>query len=175
LATLHAFRGCFLALLAFLAIFIPIMAYNPYDLTEHPPRSPRCRLGGVVILPRLIDKARATVSNLQGEYTYGCSLDRYVLDFFEIDEKELLAEVAKGLGDGEIFSWIIARAKNKRSGQEIASFSAYHEQRTGGSPEKRERMSLYQSSTPAGGKRDDIFTWFDVLDLDDHQSFGGKV
>jgi len=151
------------------------MAYNPYDLTQHPPRSPRCRLGGMVILPRLLDKARATVNNTQGEYTYGCSLDQYVLIFFGIDEKSLLAEVAKGLGDGEIFAWIIANAKHKRSGQEIASFSAYHDQRTGGSPEKRDRMSQYQSSTPAGAKRDDIFTWFDVLDLDDHQSFGGKV
>jgi hypothetical protein len=36
-------------------------------------------------------------------------------------------------------------------------------------------MSDYQSSTPAGAKREDITTWFDVLDLDDHQSFGGKV
>ncbi len=151
------------------------MAYNPYDLTQHPPRSPRCRLGGVVILPRLLDKARATLNKTQGEYTYGCSLDQYVLAFFGIEENALLDQVSKGLGDGEIFIWIVANAKHKRSGQEIASFSAYHEQRTGGSPEKRERMSQYQSSTPAGAKREDIFTWFDVLDLDDHQSFGGKV
>jgi Domain of unknown function (DUF5069) len=172
---LVCFEGCFLAILAFYASFWSIMAYNPYDLTQHPPRSPRCRLGGMVILPRLLDKARATIQNTHGEYTYGCSLDQYVLTFFGIEEKSLLAEVAKGLGDGDIFAWIVANAKHKRSGQEIASFSAYHEQRTGGSPEKRERMSQYQSSTPAGAKREDIFTWFDVLDLDDHQSFGGKV
>jgi hypothetical protein len=36
-------------------------------------------------------------------------------------------------------------------------------------------MSEYQSSTPAGAQREDIASWFDVLDLDDHQSFGGKV
>jgi hypothetical protein len=36
-------------------------------------------------------------------------------------------------------------------------------------------MSDNQSSTPAGAKREDVTTWFDVLDLDDHQSFGGKV
>jgi hypothetical protein len=129
----------------------------------------------VVILPRLLDKARATLKKTQGEYTFGCSLDQYVFSFFGIDEKNLLDQVAKDLGDGEIFAWILANAKHKRSGQEIALFSSYHEQRTGGSPEKRERMSQYQSSTPAGAKRDDIFTWFDVLDLDDHQSFGGKV
>ncbi|GBL43561.1 hypothetical protein EMGBD4_10600 [Verrucomicrobiota bacterium] len=39
----------------------------------------------------------------------------------------------------------------------------------------RARLSEYQSSTPAGAKREDIVGWFDVLDLDDHQSFGGKV
>ncbi|MEJ1973364.1 MAG: DUF5069 domain-containing protein [Lacunisphaera sp.] len=32
------------------------------DLTRHPPRSPRTRLGGFVHLPRLIDKARAVVT-----------------------------------------------------------------------------------------------------------------
>lgn len=63
------------------------MAYNPYDLTQHPPRSPRCRLGGMVILPRLLDKARATINNMQGEYTYGCSLDQYVLTFLESMKK----------------------------------------------------------------------------------------
>jgi hypothetical protein len=151
------------------------MSYNPYDLTQHPPRSPRCRLGGLVILPRLIDKARATVTGKQGEYTYGCSLDRYVLDFLGVNPEALLAEVAAGKGDGEILTWVLQNAKFSRSGWEIASFSSYHEQRGAGSPEKRSRISAYQSSTPAGGAREDIFTWFDVLDLDDHQSFGGKV
>ena len=151
------------------------MSYDPYDLTQHPPRSPRCRLGGLVILPRLLDKARATVTKKQGEYTYNCSLDRYVLDFLGVDSDALLAEVAKGKGDGEIFVWVVKNAKHARTSWEIAAFSAFHEQRGAGSPEKRARLSTYQSSTPAGGAREDIFTWFDVLDLDDHQSFGGKV
>ena len=33
--------------------------YHTPDLTQHPPRSPRVRLGGFVHLPRLLDKARA--------------------------------------------------------------------------------------------------------------------
>jgi hypothetical protein len=69
----------------------------------------------------------------------------------------------------------MANAKKPRSGQEIASFSAYHEQRAPGGPSGRAKLTDYQSSTPAGAKREDIVTWFDVLDLDDHQSFGGKV
>ena len=151
------------------------MAYDPYNLTEHAPRSPRVRLGGLVILPRMLDKCRATLVGKNGEYTYGCSLDRYVLDFLGIDPEALKSEVAKGLGDGEILAWILANAKNRRVGHEIAAFSAYHEQRAPSAPAGRARLSDYQSSTPAGAKREDIVSWFDVLDLDDHQSFGGKV
>ena len=34
------------------------MNYTFPNLTEHPPRSPRVRLGGYVILPRCLDKCR---------------------------------------------------------------------------------------------------------------------
>jgi hypothetical protein len=36
-------------------------------------------------------------------------------------------------------------------------------------------MSALQASTPGGAARDDIASWFDLLDLDDHASFGGNV
>jgi hypothetical protein len=110
------------------------MAHDLYDLTQHPPRSPRVRLGGLVILPRMIDKARATKAGKNGEYTYGCSLDRNVLDFLGVEANELKAQIDKGLGDGEILAWLMANAKKPRSGQEIAAFSAYHEQRAPAPP-----------------------------------------
>ena len=37
------------------------MAIHAPDLTKQPPRSPRVRLGGYVILPRCLDKGRATI------------------------------------------------------------------------------------------------------------------
>ena len=49
---------------------------NSPDLTKQPPRSPRVRLGGYVILPRMLDKGRATVAGKNGEYHYACPLDR---------------------------------------------------------------------------------------------------
>ncbi len=152
-----------------------LMPHDLYDLTQHPPRSPRVRLGGLVILPRMIDKARATKAGKNGEYTYACSLDRNVLDFLGVDADALKAQIDKGLGDGEILTWMLANAKHARLPQEVAAFSAFHEQRAPSAPGGRAKLSEYQSSTPAGAKRDDIATWFDVLDLDDHQSFGGKV
>ena len=39
--------------------------------------------------------------------------------------------------------------------------------------EQRERMNQYQSG--AARDREDISTWFDVLDLDDFASFGGPA
>ena len=41
---------------------------NAPNLTQHPPRSPRVRLGGYTILPRLLDKARAVIAGTAGEY-----------------------------------------------------------------------------------------------------------
>ena len=37
------------------------------------------------------------------------------------------------------------------------------------------RLTHYQSATLAGTKRAGVTFYFEVLDLDDHQSFGGKV
>ncbi len=151
------------------------MAYHPYDLTQHAPRSPRVRLGGFVILPRLLDKCRAELIGKAGDYEYGCSLDRYFLDFVGIDPAALKAEVAKGKGDGELLNWIQTHARNPRLPHEIEAFSAWHERRVPTTPEKRAKMGDIQGSTPAGASRTDIGTWFDLLDMDDHASFGGKV
>ena len=40
------------------------MNYSTPDLSQHPPRSPRTRLGGYAHLPRLLDKARAHAATL---------------------------------------------------------------------------------------------------------------
>ena len=72
------------------------------DLTQRPPRSPRSRLGGYALLPRMLDKGRATLAGKNGEYHYDCPLDQNILNFTGIDAKKLLAELKKGKGDGEI-------------------------------------------------------------------------
>ena len=51
------------------------------DLTQRPPRSPRTRLGGYVLLPRMLDKGRATLAGTNGEYHYNCPLDQHVIKF----------------------------------------------------------------------------------------------
>jgi hypothetical protein len=146
---------------------------NSPDLTKLPPRSPRVRLGGYAILPRMLDKGRATVAGKHGEYHYACPLDGRFLEFVGINPKALKKELAKGKGDGEILKWIEKNARHKRSAPEIAAWSVWQEQRAPDNPDAREYFNgLHKAGAP---KRTDIVTWFDVLDLDDYVSFGGKA
>jgi hypothetical protein len=147
------------------------MSLNTPDLTKFPPRSPRVRLGGYVILPRLLDKGRATVVGKNGEYHYACPLDQRFLEFVGIDPDQLKKELGKS--DGEVLAWIEKNAKYKRSPLEIAAWSAFAEQRTPMDVESREYFNgLHKQAAPG---REDIATWFDLLDLDDYVSFGGKA
>jgi hypothetical protein len=146
---------------------------NSPDLTKNPPRSPRVRLGGYAILPRMLDKGRATVAGKHGEYHYACPLDGRFLEFVGINPQALKKELAKGKGDGEILKWIEKNARHKRSAPEVAAWSVWQEQRAPDNPDSREFFNgLHKAGAP---KRTDIVTWFDVLDLDDYVSFGGKA
>jgi hypothetical protein len=145
---------------------------NPSDLTQRPPRSPRARLGGFVILPRMLDKGRATIAGASGEYKYACPLDQRFLNFVGIDPDALKQQLAEGKGDGEILSWVLEHSKNNPTELEIQNWSQYCAQRVPADIESRQHFNEMQSKLAP--KREDIVTWFDMLDLDDYVSFGGK-
>jgi hypothetical protein len=142
---------------------------NP-DLTQHPPRSPRVQLGGYVHLPRLLDKARATAAGKAGEYHFNCPLDKHFFAFTGIDSDALLAEVKKGLSDSEMLAWI--RAHTKRHASEIAGWCTWMRGHAPGGAEGHEWFDGMIKKNAAG--RDDIFGFFDLLDMDDYASYGGK-
>jgi hypothetical protein len=146
---------------------------NVPDLTKRPPRSPRVRLGGYVILPRMLDKGRATVAGKHGEYHYACPMDQRFLEFAGIDAEALKKQLVAGKGDNDILAWIQKSAKNKHSESEIAAWSAYAEQRAPSDAESRAYFNELHSK--AAPKREDIVTWFDLLDVDDYVSFGGPA
>ena len=149
------------------------MANNVPDLTKQPPRSPRVRLGGYALLPRMLDKGRATVAGKNGEYHYNCPNDQHFLEFAGIDAEALKKELEAGKGDGEILAWIQTSAKHKRTDAEIAEWSAHIERRAPSDPESRTYFNdIHSKMAP---KREDIATWADLLDLDDYVSFGGKA
>jgi hypothetical protein len=144
------------------------------DLTQRPPRSTRTRLGGYVLLPRMLDKCRAELHGKNGEYHYNCPLDQRFFAFTGIDHAALKTEVAKGLGDGEILAWIEANAPIKHSDHEIAQWSAHREAAAPSDNDSRAYVS--ECIAKAGGAaREDLATWFEWLDFDDFVSYGGKA
>lgn len=142
------------------------------DLTQRPPRSPRVRLGGFVLLPRMLDKCRATLVGKNGEYNYACPLDQRFLNFTGIDPEALKAEVAKGKGDGEILKWVLENARTQCQ-VTINGWSTLQENRGPTDIETRDYFNELQKK--AAPEREDIASWFDLLDVDDHISFGGKA
>ena len=147
------------------------MTTSTPDLTQRPPRSPRVRLGDFALLPRLLDKGRATLGGKQGEYNYDCPLDKHWFDFTGISAAALRAELSKGKGDGEILEWVTANSQTKPSVIEILAWSAYQDQRGPTDLESRQFFNDYHAKLAP--KREDIASWFDVIDLDDFVSFGG--
>lgn len=150
------------------------MALNQVtDLTQRPPRSPRVRLGGYVILPRMLDKGRATIAAKNGEYHYACPMDQRFLDFVGINAEALKKQLAAGKSDSDVLAWINKNGKNKHSDVEIVTWSEYQERRAPTDPESRKYFNdLHEKVAP---NREDVSGWFDLLDVDDYASFGGKA
>jgi hypothetical protein len=129
-------------------------------------------LGGYVILPRMLDKGRATIAGVNGEFHYDCPLDKQFTSFVGIDSDKLKAELAAGKSDGEILAWIQENANQKLSPWEIQVWSAWQSQRGPGDPDSRSFFNDYHQKLAA--HRTDVTSWFDILDLDDYASYGGR-
>jgi alkanesulfonate monooxygenase SsuD/methylene tetrahydromethanopterin reductase-like flavin-dependent oxidoreductase (luciferase family) len=77
------------------------------DLRKTPPRSPREMLGGFVIAARMLDKARADLLGINGEYNYyPCGLGAYFWKFTGLDAQKFKDFVATGATDAEVDEWI---------------------------------------------------------------------
>ncbi len=142
------------------------------DLTQRPPRSPKARLGGYALLPRMLDKCRAELNGTAGTFHYACPNDQRILSFMGVNADALKAGVAKGLGDGAVLAWIQANQSNKLTASEIETWSDAMDKRRPDATD-RERFDSYLAECGPG--RTDIVIWSDLLELDDYVSYGGKA
>jgi len=143
---------------------------NTVDLSQRAPRSPRLKLGGYVLLPRMLDKGRAHLAGKAGEYHFNCPLDQRLMEFTGLSADDILSLLKEGKSDSEVLAWI--RANTKRTDFEIYQWTEYQLQRSPSDNEGREYVSEMVKKVAAD--RDDVVTWFDMLDLDDYASFGGQ-
>lgn len=145
--------------------------YSAPDLTQHPPRSVRVRLGGYAHLARLLDKARAVIAGKGSDYHYNCPLDQLFFAFTGISADAMFAEIKTGKTDTQILAWVNETSKRQR--YEVIAWSAWVEQHGPGGAAGHE----WAASVIKGNKseRDDIRSFADILDFDDYHSYGGKA
>lgn len=147
------------------------MKFKAPDLRKQPPRSPRVKLGGFILFPRILDKCRATLAGCNGEYNFNCPLDERFFAFAGVPAQAFKKQVATGKGDWEMLLWLQRHSATKPGPAQIATWSAWLEQRAPDNLEGREHFSEIHKQ--CGPHREDVATWFDLLDLDDYASFGG--
>ena len=119
----------------------------------------------------MLDKGRAAIAGKLGEYKFDCPMDGHFLAFTGVTAADIKKLLEAGKGDGEILAWINDNASNKRSPEQIITWSGYHETRGPTDVETRDYFNSLHKQ--AGAKREDIASWFELLDLDDFVSFGG--
>lgn len=146
---------------------------NAPNLNQRPPRSARVRLGGFAMLPRILDKARATLVGQAGEYKFGNPMDQHFFKFTGISQNPLLEQVETGAGDWEIFNWVQKNSSPVRAPHEIRSWSVYLETAPVGDAEDIEWLA--EQAKRLNPDRTDLSSIIDYLDADDHVSFGGTA
>jgi len=138
------------------------------DLTHDYPRSPKEKLAGLVSLPRMTDKARASAEGTLGEYHYDCPHDKPVLAFLGTDAQTFKNKAATS-SDAELEKWVReSLLKNKPA----AEIEAYNEERANWRPDPGSESAEFfgELRRTVAPDRQDIKTWFDVLDLDEKRT-----
>lgn len=81
---------------------------GPLDLRSKPPRNPRERIAGMVLLPRTIDKARAQLpGGDSGAYQITPGISAFLLGKLGLTEADFVAIVAEATDDDEVAARVL--------------------------------------------------------------------
>ena len=136
------------------------------DLTQHPPRSGRVRLGGFVHLPRLLDKARASLAGKIGEYHYNCPMDQGLFDFLGMDSKAFFNVVKDAKSDAEIEAYANVYLAKK----DAQAIEAFNKKWLATVPTGESLTHFKELRAKIAPSRTDVTAWPDLLDLDEGRS-----
>ncbi len=145
------------------------------DLTKDVPRSPYEKLGGIVFLPRAIDKGRADLDGKLGDYLSRSGFSIVLLDFLGLSVDGFLAALRERETDAQVWEWVAANM-TARSAGEIEEFNRAFIDHT---PQNAAEREWYKSFLAEIGQshRTDISRQFDRLDLDEGREVpqGGRL
>jgi predicted mannosyl-3-phosphoglycerate phosphatase (HAD superfamily) len=133
------------------------------NLSTAPPRAARAEAGGIIFLPRTIDKARAMLPGGDiGEYTIP-GLSEMMLERFGIALDDFVAAVAKASSDEEVGTFVRAASSDEK----IAEWNGWIRQRQPRGGDREAAYELY----PWLRERPDLIIALDVLAEDDRRLF----
>jgi hypothetical protein len=138
------------------------------DLTKRAPRSPREELGGLCMLPRMIDIARAKLPGGDiGQYQIGRGMSGLVLRHLEMEVEQFVQLVA----DAETEEVVVARLAGRRPAAEDRLLNLRLRRATVADvpDDMREVFVRFYGTNLPEDKR-----IFDLLEEDDGRAFGPK-
>lgn len=143
---------------------------NAKDLTREAPRSPRQRLGGYLIMARMIDKGRATLAGTNGDYHFDCPVDNLLFGFKGVHGADVRQLLASGATDDQVVEWFNSHGTPR----DIAEVKAWSDKtealsyKDNPDPEKR---AWFVGECTRVGLDPARATLFEYLERDDQQSF----
>ena len=140
---------------------------EPLDLSKAPPRSPKLALDGLTMLPRTIDKVRATLpGGNPGVYRISGFSER-MLDTIGVTEEQLRDAVANAKSDEDVAAWLRDHADTGK----YEEFSQYISKR---SIDDVTDKAAFMERYPILKSRPDIYYLADMLEADDAEMFAAK-
>ena len=141
---------------------------TPLNLRERPPRDPRVRLGGLMMLARTVDKARAALPGGEpGQYFITPGLSAWLLARLKLTETEFLELVRLAENDDAVVAALAGILLPERCERVNAFLESLRVQDT--TPELREPFVRLYGSQPADA------LIIDVLTADDRAMFSGST
>lgn len=140
------------------------------DLRTGFPRSAVDALADYAIAARAIDKCRAELAGVNGEYHYACPLTKIWSEYAGIDLDELRTVVATGATDAEIASWITQKATKRERIEILRWTQSWREKKVSElDPELMTYMVDYVAENCPPGSWTHIKTWFDIYDIEEQR------
>ena len=140
------------------------------DLRKEYPGSPHEMLGGYVILARCLDKCRAYLLGINGDYNYWpCSLCAELESFTGVDHEKLKDFVATGATDKEVARWFNAQSKIKDKMKLIRWNNKMRDMRISEMPDQAQEFleSYIPENLPPHHRP--VYVWFDVFDIEENR------
>lgn len=137
---------------------------EPLDLSKAPPRSPKLQLDGLAMLPRTIDKLRASLpGGDMGVYRIQ-GFSQRMLDTIGVTEEQLRETVATAKSDDDVAKWLREHADTGKYDE----FTQYILKRSIDDVTDKE---AFRERYPILKKRPDIYYLADMLEADDAEMF----